>query len=291
MVEEPKTNCASRSNADDDLAQPALSERPVTSWSSMQGDPRSETSDAFRPDDVTDLMFTQESIGYGTDNPSNSFAFEDIVSSDSLLWANTAMPEIDQAVSLPSTCKDWSTTQLDSMLRVNVEPSLPEFDDSKLPHIDVTGFPDIWPQHNLIAEPQSDVDSNYEFLSLSRQRGSNFQRNSPDEGQQPPSEGIYPLEELFTDKPWQVNSIDQSEMKLSRPLNEEAFDCFATDSILSEPRIHGTCSIEPPELVPPSCPEPKTRKRRRLSDSNKENVNSVRRSGACLRCRIYKEPV
>ena len=77
----------------------------------MNCDPRSETSDAFRPYDVTDSLFARESLAHGIDNALSPFAFEDIVSSDSLIWADTAMPEIDQAVSLPSICKDWSKTQ------------------------------------------------------------------------------------------------------------------------------------------------------------------------------------
>ena len=175
---------------------------------------------------------------------------------------------------------------------MTMEPSLLEFDDLKLPHIDVTGFPDIGPQDELIAGPQSGVDSNDEFLSLAQQRVPKAQRNTPDKGQQPPSEGIYAVEELFTDNPGGANSMVQLGMKVSKPLNEEAFDCFAADSIFSEPMTYGSRSIEPAEsLVPPSCPKPKTRKRRRLSDSTKEKLSSVRSAGACLRCRTYKEPV
>ena len=181
------------------------------------------------------------------------------------------------------------------MLRATAEPPPPAPDDSWLLDLDVTGLPglpDIWPQDESIAGPQSNTVSYYGTPDPARHRGSKSRRNTPDQGQRPPREVSYALGDLFTNNPWEVESMVQSGINLSRPFNEEAFDCFATDSFPAEPTTFGSGSREPANsLVPLSCSKGKTRKRRRLSDSTKEKMKSVRRVGACLRCRIYKEPV
>ena len=178
------------------------------------------------------------------------------------------------------------------MFGATVEPSLPGFDDSWLLDIDVTGISEVRPQDEITSEPQSDTDSYYGILKHSRHRGSRSRRNTPDQGQQPLSEGSYALGQPFGNSPWEVESMFQSEKNLSRPLNQAVFDCFATDSVISEQALVASRSWQPARpLVPHSCPKERTRKRRRLSDSTKEKVKSVRKAEACLRCRIYREPV
>ena len=178
------------------------------------------------------------------------------------------------------------------MLQATVEPSLPEFDDSWLLDIDVTGFPEIRLQDETISEPQLDTDSYHENIDHSRQGGSRSRRSTLDQGQQPLSQGSYAPGKLFASDSWEVEPTIQSGINLPSPLNEEPFDFFATDFFLSEQTTVGSGSREPAKaLVPPSCAKSRTRKRRRLSDSTREKVKSVRRAGACLRCRVYKEPV
>ena len=172
------------------------------------------------------------------------------------------------------------------------QPSLPGFDDSWLPNIDVTGIPEIWPQDGIISEPQSDTYSYQGIINDSQYRESRSRRRTPDQSQQPLGEGSYALGKPFASNSWEVDSMVQSEISLSRPLNEEPFDFFPIDSLLSERTTVESRSREPTKaLVSPSCAKAKTRKRRRSSDSTKEKVKSVRRAGACLRCRVYKEPV
>ena len=178
------------------------------------------------------------------------------------------------------------------MLQATVEPSLPGFDDSWLLDIDVTGFPEIRLHDEIITEPQLDSDSYHGIIDHSRHRGSRSRRTTLDQGQQPLSEGSYALGKPLPNDYWEVESTVQSGVNLSNPLNEEPFEFFATDSLLSERTTIGSSPREPTRTsVPPSCAKSKTRKRRRLSDSTKEKVKSVRRAGACLRCRVYKEPV
>ena len=178
------------------------------------------------------------------------------------------------------------------MLRATAELPPPTPDDSWLLDLDVTGLPDIWPQDESIDGPQSNIVSPYGTLDPTRHRGSKSQPNTPDQGQRPPGEVSYALEDLFTNNLWDVEPMIQSGINLSRPLNEEAFDCFATDSFLAEPTTWESGSREPANsLVPLSGSNEKARKRRRLSDSTREKMKSVRRVGACLRCRTYKEPV
>ena len=148
-------------------------------------------------------------------------------------------------------------TQPDSMLRVTAEPPLPGFDDSWLSDVDVTGFPEFWPPDESIAGPQSDINLYYEPLNPSRQRGSKSRRDTPDEDELPPSEGSYALEELFTDIPWEVESMAPLGMNLSRSPNEKAFNCFATDSIISGQMKFGSCSREPAKSLVPPCSKEK----------------------------------
>lgn len=153
-------------------------------------------------------------------------------------------------------------------------------------------FSETWPQDKISLGPQPENDLHDEIFSPSPHRDRGSWQNAPNQDQQPVSNTDYARQGLSTNSYWELDPTVQFEADLSKPFHGEVFDGLATDLVLSQPPAVGSCSGKPTELlVPLSSPIAKKRKRRRLSDSTKEKVKSVRRAGACLRCRVYKEPV
>ena len=173
-----------------------------------------------------------------------------------------------------------------------MEPSLPEFDDSWFLDLDGTRCSDIWPQDELLSGSKPDNDLHDGIFDFSPHRDLVFWRKAPDQDQQPVHDDSYALGDLFTKNRWEMDSMVPLGINHSKPPNGGTSDCFATDSFLSEQPAVESRSKEPAgALFSPSSPKTKTRKRRHLSDSTREKAKSVRQAGACLRCRIYKEPV
>ncbi len=171
-------------------------------------------------------------------------------------------------------------------------PAKPRFDDLGCLDLDVLRFPEIWPQDETLSGSLPDNDLYDSIFEPSPYRDLGCWRNPPIQEQKPISDASHAPGELFTDNFWETDSAIQSDLNLLTPFDGEIFDYLATDSILSErPAVgaHSRGLAEEPILS--ACPKAKTRKRRRLSDTTREKAKSVRRAGACLRCRVYKEPV
>ena len=170
-----------------------------------------------------------------------------------------------------------------------MELSLPGFDDSWFRGLDVTMFPDIWSPVEISSGPQPEG----ELQNNPTPHGDpGSSRNTPDHDQQPVGNASYALEDLFANDSWEIDPTVQLGTDLANPSDGENFEFFAADSTLSEPSAVGPRSGEPAQaLFPFSSPVAKTRNRRHLTDSTREKVRAVRRVGACLRCRLYKEPV
>ena len=173
-----------------------------------------------------------------------------------------------------------------------MESSLPAFDDSWLLDLDVPRFPEIRPQDEMLSGPQPDNGSHDRTFNPSPHENQGSWQHALDRDQHPVSDASYSLGEWLTNNSWEKDLTVGLESDFSKPSNRDAFDCFTTNSILSKQPAFGSRSREPAEaLMPPSSPKAKTRKRRALSDSTRAKAKSVRRAGACLRCRVYKEPV
>ena len=173
-----------------------------------------------------------------------------------------------------------------------MKPSLPFFDDSWILDLDVESFPDLWPQDEILSRPKQVEESYDEISNAFPQRDRGSWQNAPDQGHQPVSNAGYDLEEFLMNNSWEIDSVVQSRISASKSSEGNIFDCLATDSMLPEqPVVESRFTIPTDTLAPPSSSKVKTRKRRRLSDSTKAKAKSVRRVGAYLRCRLYKEPV
>lgn len=173
-----------------------------------------------------------------------------------------------------------------------MEPLLPEFDDSWVLDLDFEKLSEIWPEEEILSGLRRDEGSYDGVFDSLPHRDTGFWQNAPDQNHQPISNASYDLGEFLTSNSWKIDSAVQSGTSHSRPWDGETLGCLATDSILSEQPAVGSCPKEPMDsFIPPSSSKAKTRKRRRLSDFTREKAKSVRRVGACLRCRLYKEPV
>ena len=171
-------------------------------------------------------------------------------------------------------------------------PAEPCFDYSGCLDLDVSRFPEIWPQDEMLSGSLPDNDLYDSIFEPSPYRDPGCWRNPPIQEQKPVSDASHAPGDLFADSFWETDSAIQSDLNLLTPFDGVIFDCLATDSILSERPAVGAHSRElVEEPILPACLKAKTRKRRRLSDSTREKTKSVRRAGACLRCRVYKEPV
>ncbi len=171
-------------------------------------------------------------------------------------------------------------------------PVEPRLDDSGFLDLDVSRFPEIWSQDKILSGSLPDNDLFDLIFKPSPYRDPGCWRNPPIQDQQPVSDANYAPGEFFTDNFWEIDSAIQSDLNPLPPFDGENFDCLAADSILSErPAVESHCRELAEAPILPACPKAKTRKRRRLSDSAREKAKSVRRAGACLRCRVYKEPV
>lgn len=170
-----------------------------------------------------------------------------------------------------------------------MEFSLPVFDDSWFPDPDITMFPDTWPPAEMSSgpQPESELQDNptpYRDLTSSR--------NNPDHDQQPVDGASCALEDLFANDFWEIDPTVRLGTDLANHSDGGIFDLSATDLTLSEQSAVGNRSRKPTQaLLPFSSPRAKTRKRRRLTDLARQKASAVRRVGACLRCRLYKEPV
>lgn len=170
-----------------------------------------------------------------------------------------------------------------------MELSLPGFDDACFLDPDVTMSLDIWPPVEMSSGRQleSELQNN-----LTPHRDPRFSQNTPDHDQQPVGNASHALEDLFANDSWEMDPHSSREQILRSLLTEGNFDFFATDSTPSEQSAVCPRSGEPAQApLPFSSPRAKTRKRRHLTDSTREKAMAVRRVSACLRCRLYKEPV
>ena len=103
MVEESRTHFPLQNNADDHLAQPALSERSVDPCVLMEADNLSGFSGATQSCHVTGFLSNQELVGNSTGSASSLPTLEDVIFDDPTQLANTVIPGSNQAVSLSST--------------------------------------------------------------------------------------------------------------------------------------------------------------------------------------------
>lgn len=165
-----------------------------------------------------------------------------------------------------------------------MELSLPGFDDSWFTDPDVTMFPDIWSPVDMSSGPQPETEV-HKNPTPHRDPGSS--RNTADHDQQPVGKEV-----LFANDSWEIDPTVQLGTDLAKPSEGKDFDFFATDSAIFEQSAVGPRSGEPTQaLIPVPSQSAETRKRRRLTDLTREKARAVRRVGACLRCRLYKEPV
>lgn len=170
-----------------------------------------------------------------------------------------------------------------------MELSLPGFYDSWFPDPDVTMSPDIWPPVEMSSGPQPESELQND---LTPHRDPGVSQNTPDHDQQLVGNSSYALGDLFANDSWEIDPPVQSGTDFAKPSDGGDFDFFATDSTPSEQSAVRPRSGQPAQtLLPFSSPRAKTRKRRYLTDSTREKAMAVRRVGACLRCRLYKEPV
>lgn len=143
-----------------------------------------------------------------------------------------------------------------------------------------------------MSETLADSDvRNGTFESWSHRHPGSWQ-NFSDQDQQLVSDTDYSLGKQTLNTSLEIDSTIQSDFDLLWPSDRGIPDCFATGSVQSEQsavRSHAGDAAE--AEVPPSLLSAKTKKRRRLSGPTKEKAKSVRRVGACLRCRVYKESV
>ena len=172
-----------------------------------------------------------------------------------------------------------------------MEPSLLEVDDSSFVNLDVIDFPETWLQGDMFPDPQLDSEFHNGILNTSPPSYPESCPHALDPYYQRFTDTSYTSEDLLATNTWEGLSTIPSETNLSKSLYGKTLESSVTRNRLSEQPADDSCSAEPTKAMARPFRTPTTRKRRRLSEFTREKAKFVRRVGACLRCRVYKEPV